>query len=456
MTRALNCSDWASESAVTMRQMVIVKSRNGSDEDEAQIILWHLKSMHAMPIFANTTPIGGRPEFQLRLPAKKRISTPAAARLSTITEGNNALNPGASDVPPRRILRRPSSTAASTIRPTPSRRASREAAGRTSRDTTRSAPPAYDWVPEPSIGDEDLRAPVEGEKLAELRRNGGYMRKRRSRGGWGRLVLIIGLLFLALLALAVGLGVCLTRKHETNSNSSDQSSQPAGTTPSAAPIQQFPLGEYSMITALRTVATNCTSNPSTWRCYPCTIHDPSDGSTNTSSLASFNWIISTYATNLTTSMSSQNTPSNLTISSTNNPFSITFTNQSLLYTPATSTNTTSAHYTFSFTQSKSVIPSTSLLSSGAAAECFYNSTIFTGTLYLDAASTFPGESLANETGIGGYTPWPYAVEISQTSGGGADVPACYEMVNGGVGQRILTATTAEAGSAECVCDYRNY
>ncbi|KAK0249451.1 hypothetical protein B0A54_03704 [Friedmanniomyces endolithicus] len=413
-----------------------------------------------MPTFANTTPIGGRPESQLRLPAKKRISTPAAARLSTITEGNNALNPGASDVQPRGILRRPSSTAASTIRTTPSRRASREAAGRTSRDTTRSAPPAYDWVPEPNTGDEDLRAPVEGEKLAELRRNGGYMRKRRSRGGWGRLVLIIGLLFLALLALAVGLGVGLTRKHQTNSNGGDQASQPAGSTTSAAPVQQFPLGEYSMITALRTVATNCTSNPSTWRCYPYTTYDPSDGSTNTSSLASFNWIISntssTYATNLTTSTSSQNTPSNLTISSTNNPFSISFTNQSLLYTPATSTNATSGHYTFSFTQSKSVIPSTSLLSSGAAAECFFNSTIFTGTLYLDAASTFPGESLANETGIGGYTPWPYAIEISQSSGGGADVPACYEMVNGGVGNRITTATTPEAGSAECVCDYRNY
>jgi len=286
------------------------------------------------------------------------------------------------------------------------------------------------------------------------------MRKRRSRGGWGRLVLIVGLLFLALLALAVGLGVGMTRKHQTNSNSGAQSSQPAGTNPSAAPIQQFPLGEYSMITALRTVATNCTSNPSTWRCYPYTTYDPSDGSTNTSSLANFNWIISdtssTYATNLTTSMSSQDTPSNLTISSTNNPFSISFTNQSLLYTPASSTNASSAHYTFSFTQSKSVIPSTSLLSSGAAAECFFNNTIFTGTLYLDAASTFPSGSLASETGIGGYTPWPYALEISQTSGGGADVPACYEMVNGGVGNRITTATTPEAGSAECICDYRNY
>ncbi|TKA78336.1 hypothetical protein B0A55_03615 [Friedmanniomyces simplex] len=415
-----------------------------------------------MAIFGNTTPIGGNPESSLRLPAQKRISTPAAARLSTITEGPNANNPGARNARPRGILHTNSSTPASPIRPTSSRQASREAAGRTSRDTTRSAPPAYNWVPEPIDGDEDLRAPVEGEKLAELRRNGGYMRKRRERGGWGRLILILILVLLAVIALAVGLGVGLSRKHQQSSDSGGQSSQPAGTTPNTTLTQQFPLGEYSMITALRTVTANCTSNPSTWRCYPYTTYDPSDGSTNTSSLATFNWVItntsSTYATNLTTtsSTSQANNPSNLTISSTNNPFSITFTNQPLTYLSPSATNTSSARYTFSFPQSKPVIPSTSLLSSGGAAECFFNSTTFTGTLYLDAPSTFPGGSLADETGIGGYAPWPFAVEISQTSGGGEGVPACYEMVNGGVGGRILTATTAEADGAECLCDYRNF
>lgn len=316
-------------------------------------------------------------------------------------------------------------------------------------------------MPEPIDGDEDLTAPVEGEKLAELRRSGGYIRPKRTRGGWGRLSVIV-VLVLVIIGLAVGLGVGLTagKKHENNSSSSGgQSSQPAGTTPDTGLTQQFPLGEYSMITALRTVITDCTANADTWRCYPYTIYDPSDGTTNTSSLATFNWIITNtstaYATNATQSTPSDGVPSNLTISSTNNPFSVIFSNQPLTYT-ATSANTSSPRYTFSFTMSKSVIPSVQITDDGAAAECFYNHTIFTGTLYLSAPSTYPGDLSANDTGIGGYDPWPYAVEIQQESPGGHDVPACYEMANGAVGARILTMESTEPVGNQCLCDYRNY
>jgi len=395
-------------------------------------------------------------QSSLRLPAQRRISTAAADRLSTITEGSNANAPIVTQ--PRGILRTGNSNPGSPARPTPSRQASRETAGRKSHETTRTGPPAYTWVPEP-IGDEDLRAPVEGEKLAELRRNGGHQRRRRDRGGWGRLTAIVIVVLLGIVALAVGLGVGLTKKHRESEDSDETASQPAGTTPDTDAVQQFPLGEYSMITALRTVNTNCTSNPSTWRCYPYSTYNPADGS-NTSSLATFNWIIantsSQYATiNSTDTTSPEGVPANLSISATNNPFSIAFSNQSLIYI-APSSNATAVRYTFSFTQPKSVIPSTSLLSSGAAAECFFNSTVFTGTLYLNVSSTFPGGNLADETGIGGYTPWPYALEISQRSGGGQDVPACYEMANGRVGDRILTATTPEPEGSECLCDYRNY
>ncbi|KAK5744224.1 hypothetical protein LTR17_002254 [Elasticomyces elasticus] len=380
-----------------------------------------------MAIFTTPPSASQDPQSSLRLPAQKRISAPTAARLSTITESSQ----------PKGILRPTSSSPRPTV----------------SRGTSRSGPPAYTWVPEAINDDEDLQAPVEGEKVAELRRNGSGQRGR-TRGGWGRILLIVGII-LAIIALAVGLGVGLTRKKHKQQE--DSSAQPAGTTPNVGQVeQQFPLGEYSFITALRAVETNCTSNAATWRCYPYSVFDPAESSTNTSSLASFNWIVSNtsanYATNLTTE---EDAPSNLTISSTNNPFSITFGNQSLTYVPGSTNNASAARYEFSFTQQKSVIPSSSVLFSGAAAICYYNATTFTGTLYLDANSTFPGAGVADATGIGGYTPWPYAVEITQTSGGGNGVPDCYQSVNGGVGQRILTATTPEPEDTISTMDWQH-
>ncbi|KAK5719186.1 hypothetical protein LTR15_007709 [Elasticomyces elasticus] len=367
-----------------------------------------------MAIFTTPPPASQDPQSSLRLPAQKRISAPTAARLSTITESSQ----------PKGILRPTSSSTRPTV----------------SRGTSRSGPPAYTWVPEAINDDEDLQAPVEGEKVAELRRNGSGQHGR-TRGGWGRILLIVGII-LAAIALAVGLGVGLTRKKHKQQE--DSSSQPAGTTPDVGQVeQQFPLGEYSFITALRTVATNCTSNAATWRCYPYSVFDPAESSTNTSSLATFNWIVSNTSATYATNETSGDAPSNLTISSTNNPFSITFSNQSLNYVPGSTNNASAARYEFSFTQQKSVIPSSSILSSGAAAICFYNATTFTGTLYLNANRTFPDESLGDQTGLGGYTPWPYAVGITQTSQGGDGVPDCYQSVNGGVGQRILTATTPE-------------
>ncbi|KAK5111938.1 hypothetical protein LTR85_011685 [Meristemomyces frigidus] len=383
----------------------------------------------------------------------------ASQRLSTITEAGNAGASGGQQ--PRGILRTSSSNPATPRRPGTPRQLSGGARA-ASQDTTRTGPPAYNWVPEPvGVDEEDLTAPVEGEKLAQLRRDGGHVRRKRDRGGWGRIALIAGLL-LVIIALAVGLGVGLTwKKHQdgNGNSSSGQSSQPAGTTPSNGQEQQFPLGEYSYITALRSVKTNCTSNPATWSCYPYSVFNPSDSSSNTSSLASFNWVVSNtssmYATNSTTATSDQVMQSNLTISSTSNPFSIMFTNEPLTYINSRS-NSSSARYTFSFEMSKAVIPSASITSNNAAAECFFNQTIFTGTLYLEAARTYPSADLADSTGLGGYTPWPFAIEITQSSPGGQNVPTCYEMVNGNVGDRILTAVTPEPESDECSCDYRNY
>ncbi|KAK4555749.1 hypothetical protein LTR86_006969 [Recurvomyces mirabilis] len=414
-----------------------------------------------MPLFrsiANSNNAGSA----LRTPAQRRISAPVSIRLSTITEGANAGQPenGVNDTRQSRShIRSLDNVPDSPGRLPPYRQASRSSAGGRSQDTGRTAPPAYTWVPDPIEGEENLRAPVEGEKLAELRRNGGHLRKARQRGGWGRAAVVAAVVLLVV-GLAVGLGVGLTagRKHP-NSSSADQAG-PSGATSPDNRTQVFPLGEYSLLTNLREVNTSCTSNPATWRCYPYTVFNLADSSTNTSSAATFNWIItntsSTYATNTSSSTPSEGIPANLTISSTNNPFSIIFTNQSLTYISLAS-NTSSPRLTFNFTQSKSVIPSTSITSNGATAECFFNSTVFTGTLYLDAPRTYPyGQEAQRDSSIGGFEQWPYAVEILQASPGGQDVPACYQMINGGVGDRILTAGTAMSEESRCLCDYRNY
>jgi len=408
-----------------------------------------------MAIFKSTSD-SQSPDSSLRLPAQKRIVTPAAQRLSTITEGANAgAGAGANTQPVKGILRSSLSS-----RP-PSTAPQYSGYARNSQDTSRTGPPAYGSVLEPIRSDEDGHAPVEGEKLAQLRRGGQASRRRRNRGGWGRLALIIGLILLLAIGLGVGLGVGLTRR-KANSHSNAEgvsSAQPPGTTPDTGQAQIFPLGEYSLITALRTVNTNCTSNAVTWRCYPYSIFNPSDSSTNTSSLATFNWVVTNtsdvYATNTTANTPDEGVPANLTISSTDNPFSISFTNQPMTYI-FTSSNSTSARYTFHFPMHKPVIPATSITSNNAAAECFFNQTTFSASLYLHAASTFPGPELASKSGLGGYTPWPYAVEITQSSPGGQDVPACYETVNGAVAGRILSGLTPEPTGSMCTCDYRNY
>ncbi|KAI7485994.1 hypothetical protein KC357_g2804 [Hortaea werneckii] len=399
-----------------------------------------------MPIF-NGKPSNPTVNSSLRLPAQKRISLPTSQRLSTITEGPNASTSQTIRGP---LIAGPSSK-------------HEGIPGRQSQDTTKTGPPAYEWISEPIDANGDLRAPVEGEKLAALRRNrsGG-----RQRGGWVRLGLVIGLAALVVIGLAVGLGVGLAVK--TGQKDSDGSSDGSGASNEQAPdsagagddARSFPLGEYSLITTLRAINTSCTPNPATWRCYPYSVHDPSNPKTADPSTATFNWILSNtssiYPTGDTTvTTPAAGIPANLTISSTNNPFSVTFTNESLTYVNEQG-NSTSARLTFSFQMHKSVIPSASITSNNAATQCYFNSTTFVGTLYLNARSSYPASNGEGNDGGGAYTRWPYAVEIQQSSAAGQDVPTCYETFNGQLGNEVLTLGDAQPDTSRCLCTYRNY
>nr|POE79828.1 hypothetical protein CFP56_07894 [Quercus suber] len=406
-----------------------------------------------MAIFRSSPPVA----TALKTPPARRISLPVSERLSTITEGPRpAAASRTSHIQPRPISSR--------YAPSFSSETNRWSTGNASQTTTtRTGPPAYGWVPEPIEPEEDLRSPVEGEKLAQLReadderRDGG---SKKARGGWGRLLLILAAVLIVLgIALGVGLGVGL-KKHQSND---EQDGTEVGSQQTSTAPQPFPLGEYSLATVLREQNTSCTSNSATWRCYPNTVYDPSNGATNTSSIATFNWILtntsSTFPTNETTDIttSDEGIPSNLTISAVDNPFAIAFTNQSLTYIHPSS-DLAAARLTFTFEMSKSVIPSTSLTSNNAATICFFNATIFTGTLYLNASAVFPSVEMATDAAVGGTnsTAWPYAVEIAQTSPAGTNVPACYLTTNGNVGARILTGPAPISGTEECICDYRNF
>jgi hypothetical protein len=295
-----------------------------------------------------------------------------------------------------------------------------------------------------------VQGPDDDEKLARLRR-GEDVKDKKRRGGWKRLALIISGVLLVVIALGVGLGVGLSNKKKSGSNTSAQPSSPDDNPP-----QKFPLGEYSMITALKTVEYGCTTNQATWRCWPYTIFSPS---TNTSSLASFNWIISntddTYATDSSATTPADGVPANLTVSSTNDPFGITFTDKPLTYI-SPSTNTSSARLTFSFSMSKVVVPSQAITTDNSNAKCFFNETTFTGTLYLSSQRNYPSADLQHSSSLGGYEQWPYAVEITQVANGGTNVPDCYETTDGQPGQPITYGLEPTPSTEECLCDYRNF
>jgi len=371
------------------------------------------------------------PAQYLLAPPPRHISTAAADRLSAIME-----NPGDNTATPTRAQHSHHPSAGSVW-------STRSRANTLPRFSEEQGPPEYakfNYTTNPPVG-----ARAGSEKA-------GIVGNTR-RGGWGRLLAIIGVVFLVVIALAVGLGVGLTRHHNSSSASSGEISSGSGKTEAAA----FPVGEYSLITSLSSQSTNCSSNAATWLCYP---YQSYDATSPNASMATFNWILSNtsdvYATNSSkVTTDSSGIPANISISSTDNPFSISISNISLTYI----NNDTNPRYYFEFAQPKSTIPTAALTSSGSASECFFNQTQLIGTLYLTNTSSAPSKDYPNgssSASSGGYTSWPYAINVQQVSPGGTNVPACYETKNGVIGSRITDEFTSQGSDSQCVCNYQNY
>lgn len=414
-----------------------------------------------MHLFGSSPKEEQHEDTYLNPTATKRISAPNAHRLTTITEtGSGGGSPQLQDDDtlsppsiPRRSSRRNSGGASHSFNN------SKRWSGSTG-TTLKSAPPPYDWVAEPTTGmTTTISGPDDDEKLARLRR--GEDNESRRRGGWLRLGLIIAVVVLLAIALGVGLGVGLSRKK--SSSNDDSSGAGGGAGPGSSPgeedtpPQKFPVGEYSLVTALKDVQYGCASLQSTWSCWPYTVYSPA---TTESSLATWNWIIRSTSDNHITksspSTSEDGISAGLSISATSDPFGISFTDKPLTYIHPSS-NSSAARLTFTFSQRKVVIPSQPITPNNANSKCFFNETTFTGTLYLSADRDYPSQDQQDSSSVGGFQQWPHAVEISQTSNGGDDVPNCYEIVDGQLGQQIFSTSLQPMPEADqCSCEYRNF
>ena len=206
------------------------------------------------------------------------------------------------------------------------------------------------------------------------------------------------------------------------------------------------MGSWTFTTFLDTVSANCTSNPASWKCEPSVTYATSPHN----ALAAFNWIISAVD-------SKSDSSSNLTISSTDNPFAINFSNATLNLVDA---GTENERYTFSTMVQKAVFPSFNV-------KCFYNDTVFMADLYTSKPKSYPnnstGASAATTSSVaaaaptgGAFADWGYAIDATQHIGGGVDVPACYTLENGQPGDRVTSGYSAMPPEDFCSCAYKNY
>ncbi|QDS71177.1 hypothetical protein FKW77_010144 [Venturia effusa] len=292
---------------------------------------------------------------------------------------------------------------------------------------------------------------------------GGFFQRK---GGWKRMLMLLVLLLVSIVAIAVGLTVGLksngkaksgdssqsaTTTQGASSRQSDSSSSPsvsgasdsgsrtsvgASSPTSTAISKNFPIGSYSFITFLGNVDSSCTSNSLTWSCFPYTTFNDSP----TKALTTFNWIISAGSSSGT-----------YQISSSNNPFAITFSNRPL---KLMNQGKSDEYYTFQFQTQKEVIPSGAITDDGSTAKCVYSDTTFTGYLYTKRAKEYP--TAASGDGNPAFQPWPFAIRAEQIAGAGDDSPTCYTYKNGEQGARIEGRFTISDTQMLCDCIYRNW
>ncbi|CAM1510156.1 Fc.00g004910.m01.CDS01 [Cosmosporella sp. VM-42] len=229
--------------------------------------------------------------------------------------------------------------------------------------------------------------------------------------GWDRrqcccvLLVAAGVLSILAVGLAVGLSVGLKKSNHSNSDAEAEGSEPT-----------FPAGSYTFNTTLETTNTSCTSNPSTWRCYPYSTGQP----------ASFFWIID------------EVNASSYSISSTDNPFAPSFTNLTLTLHDA---DTSAERLTFSFDMDKVVVPSQAITPDNKATKCTFEDTSFEATIWTKKGGDGQDRKVSQKFGD-----WPGDVEVVQKKNAGEGGQKCVDSS----GNEI---TDVQAKDGECECRY---
>lgn len=213
----------------------------------------------------------------------------------------------------------------------------------------------------------------------------------------------------------------VTNETYQNRNKSDGNGDASSSSSSSNPI--YPAGSFAFNTTLRETRTDCTSNPSTWRCYPYNI----GGS------ATFFWTISP-----------SKKSDSYTISSVDNPFAPSFGSLELNVTdPGLRTE----HFVFSFSMNRTVIPDSALTPGNRAAKCNFDNTNFEATFWVrqrDGLAFDPPEK-----GSTHFTQWPGDVQVVQKEEFSLGQPMCEDSS----GEIIADV---QAGLGNCECRYGNY
>ncbi|KAH8179502.1 tat pathway signal sequence [Sarocladium implicatum] len=232
-----------------------------------------------------------------------------------------------------------------------------------------------------------------------------------------RFLIVVGIIVLIILALAIGLGVGLTTRHD-NSKSGDGDADETSDEP------QYPAGSFTFETSLQDTKTSCTSNPSTWRCYPY-----EKGET-----AQFFWIIS----------APEDDKSNFTVSSTDNPFAPSFRNITMSRFEEGSSD---EHFSFSFDMTRNIVPDADVGASNRAARCSFEKTKFEATIWTRRRDN---ETLQFDGPVSSkFGDWPGDVEVKQIKDAELGQPTCEDSD----GTEIADV---QAGSGTCECAYSNF
>ncbi|KLU88148.1 hypothetical protein MAPG_07135 [Magnaporthiopsis poae ATCC 64411] len=267
------------------------------------------------------------------------------------------------------------------------------------------------------------------------------------RGGWYRVCFAV--LALALTIVAVAVGVAFGVRPWQRNITAGREQIPGRSDQSPVGMVLFPAGSYSFTAALTSVASNCTSEPAAFGCYPF-------GSTYNrssppeASAATFQWVIRPLG------------DLRYSISSSANPFAPRFANISTTLVDA---GLGSERFAFNFTYSKVFVPTKRLTGGAAAAPpattCWYNRTVVEVTVWTRERPSYPTPApvvVANgpqpvPEATWDFNPWPFRFSMAQRQAPGPQTPDCRDFDGRPIGSG-LSAAPETAG--ECACLYRNF